>query len=122
MAATDPMTVRGEGAPIDEEQSIWPFLRFAGAGAGAAILAALLGPCLISPWLGAPGEASIAARVALGFAGLMGLLTGFALYELVRVPGQGSPVLVKVPAQLTPWLTGLVPILVGILIGMAFFK
>ena len=107
----------------EDEQSVWPFLRFILQGLVTAALFGLAGPCLLAlvPQLGVKSEFSILARVALGVAGLMCFLTLAAARQALRVTGQGNLVLIKIPPAVVPWLAGVFPLAVGLLIGLTVF-
>ena len=66
-------------------------------------------------------EFSFPARVALGIAGLTSYLTLAAALQALRVPDKGSLVLMKIPPAVVPWLAGVFPLAVGLLIGLTVF-
>ena len=107
----------------EDEQRVWPFLRFILRGLVTAAVFVWAGPLLLAhvPQLGVTPGFSILARVALGVAGLMCFLTLAAARQVQRVPGERTLVLVKIPPAVVLWLAGLFPLAVGLLIGLAVF-
>ncbi|HEX2514484.1 MAG TPA: hypothetical protein VH257_07235 [Chloroflexota bacterium] len=107
----------------EDEQRVWPFLRFILQGLVTGAVFVWAGPHLLAlvPQLGVTPGFSILARVALGFAGVMCFLTVAAARQVLRVPGERTLVLMKIPSAVVPWLAGLFPLAVGLLIGLAVF-
>jgi hypothetical protein len=123
MAATTAPAEGTRSAVAEDEQSVWPFLRFILGGLVTAAVFVWAGPHLLAlvPPLKVSSEFSSPARVALGIAGLMCFLTLAAARQALRVPGRRTLVLMKIPPAVVPWLAGVFPLAVGLLFGLTVF-
>lgn len=86
-----------------------------------------LGACLAGPWVMAAiwdvePHLPLGSRVSLIAAALTLSLALFCLMNVWRLAAGRPTAGFSIPRSLLPWLAGLVPVAVGLLIGMTVFR
>jgi hypothetical protein len=110
--------VRGLIRSATTHRPFWLLLAFWAVG---SVVVCLVGPHAIAALWGVSSDFPMGSLVSLACAWLTFLLSLLGLINIGRLVFGYAPYDLRIPPDLTPWLARLVPVAIGILIGVTIF-